>query len=98
MLGKNVVRYLLLQYAGGYGYSRNWVEPSVDLYISRTHAAKNYAVTQYKLDPEKIIVRGHFHVREYTRRNCRLSKGIGSSPSVSDYAPIGKSSFLPLAE
>ena len=64
ILGKENVRCATYcsEYAGGYGYSRNWVEPSVDLYISRTHTAKNYAVTQYKLDPEKIIVRGHFHV------------------------------------
>jgi processive 1,2-diacylglycerol beta-glucosyltransferase len=48
------------EFSGGYGYSRNWIEPSVDLYISRTRTAKNYAVSRYKLDPEKIIVRGHF--------------------------------------
>ena len=64
ILGKENVRCATYcsEYAGGYGYSRNWVEPSVDLYISRTHTAKNYAVTRYKLDPEKIIVRGHFLV------------------------------------
>ena len=62
ILGKENVRCATYcsEYAGGYGYSRNWVEPSVDLYISRTHTAKNYAVSRYKLDPEKIIVRGHF--------------------------------------
>lgn len=64
ILGKENVRCATYcsEYAGGYGYSRNWVEPSVDLYISRTPTAKNYAVTRYKLDPEKIIVRGHFLV------------------------------------
>ena len=64
ILGKKNVRCATYcsEYAGGYGYSRNWVEPSVDLYISRTRTAKNYAVTRYKLDPEKIIVRGHFLV------------------------------------
>jgi len=64
ILGKENVRCATYcsEYAGGYGYSRNWVEPSVDLYISRTRTAKNYAVTRYKLDPEKIIVRGHFLV------------------------------------
>ena len=64
ILGKENVRCATYcsEYAGGYGYSRNWVEPSVDLYISRTHTAKNYAVSRYKLDPEKIIVRGHFLV------------------------------------
>ena len=64
ILGKENVRCATYcsEFAGGYGYSRNWVEPSVDLYISRTHTAKNYAVTRYKLDPEKIVVRGHFLV------------------------------------
>ena len=57
------------EFSGGYGYSRNWIEPSVDLYISRTRTAKNYAVSRYKLDPEKIIVRGHFLVpRIYEER------------------------------
>lgn len=48
------------EFSGGWGYSRNWVEPSVDLYISRTETAKNYAVKKLKLDPSRIIVRGQF--------------------------------------
>lgn len=62
ILGKENVRCATYcsEFAGGYGYSRNWIEPSVDLYISRTSTAKNYAVSRYRLDPEKIIVRGHF--------------------------------------
>jgi len=46
------------EFSGGYGYSTNWIEPSVDLYISRTETARDYA-TKLGLAPEKIRVRGH---------------------------------------
>ncbi len=48
------------EFSGGYGYSRNWVEHSVDLYISRTETAKDYAVKALGLDPARIAVRGQF--------------------------------------
>jgi processive 1,2-diacylglycerol beta-glucosyltransferase len=32
------------EFSGGWGYSRNWIEPTVDLYISRTPTARDYAV------------------------------------------------------
>ncbi|MBC2607815.1 glycosyltransferase [Pelagicoccus albus] len=48
------------EFSGGYGYSRNWVEPTVDLYISRTETAKDYAVKKLGLAEEKIAVRGQF--------------------------------------
>ncbi|MSU18530.1 MAG: glycosyltransferase [Lacunisphaera sp.] len=32
------------EFSGGFGYSINWVEPSVDLYVSRTDTARDYAV------------------------------------------------------
>ena len=32
------------EFSGGFGYSINWVEPSADLYISRTATARDYAV------------------------------------------------------
>lgn len=48
------------EFSGGYGYSRNWVEPTVDLYVSRTETAKNYAVEKLGLDEGKIAVRGQF--------------------------------------
>jgi len=46
------------EFSGGYGYSANWIEPSVDLYISRTATARDYAV-KLGMDPERIRVRGH---------------------------------------
>jgi processive 1,2-diacylglycerol beta-glucosyltransferase len=32
------------EFSGGWGYSRNWIEPSVDLYFSRTPTARDFAV------------------------------------------------------
>ena len=48
------------EYSGGYGYSRNWVEPSCDLYISRTETARDFAVRKFGMPASKVIVRGHF--------------------------------------
>ena len=71
LLGKENVRCATYcsEFSGGYGYSRNWVEPSVDLYLSRTQTAKDFAVSRFKLDPNKIRVRGHFLIpRIYEER------------------------------
>jgi len=71
ILGKENVRCATYcsEFSGGYGYSRNWVEPSVDLYISRTKTAKDFAVSRFNLDPGKIMVRGHFLIpRIYEER------------------------------
>ncbi|MBE2213632.1 MAG: glycosyltransferase [Opitutaceae bacterium] len=46
------------EFSGGYGYSQNWIEPSVDLYISRTQTAADYAV-KLGMPRERIVVRGH---------------------------------------
>ncbi|MCC6414624.1 MAG: glycosyltransferase, partial [Opitutaceae bacterium] len=32
------------EFSGGWGYSRNWIEPTVDLYVSRTPTAGDFAV------------------------------------------------------
>jgi len=46
------------EFSGGFGYSVNWVEPSADLYISRTATARDYAV-KLGMPPERTRVRGH---------------------------------------
>jgi processive 1,2-diacylglycerol beta-glucosyltransferase len=46
------------EFSGGWGYSRNWIEPSVDLYISRTPTARDYAVKR-GIPPERSRVRGN---------------------------------------
>ncbi len=32
------------EFSGGYGYTRNWINPVVDKFISRTHSARDFAV------------------------------------------------------
>ncbi|HVU16294.1 MAG TPA: glycosyltransferase [Candidatus Didemnitutus sp.] len=46
------------EFSGGFGYSINWVEPSADLYISRTPTARDYAV-KIGMPAERTRVRGH---------------------------------------
>ncbi len=46
------------EFSGGWGYSANWIEPSADLYISRTSTARDYAV-RHGIPPERARVRGH---------------------------------------
>ena len=46
------------EFSGGWGYSVNWVEPSADLYFSRTATAADYAVKQ-GLPRAVSRVRGH---------------------------------------
>lgn len=45
------------EFSGGWGYSRNWIEPSVDLYISRTVTARDFAL-KLGIAPERALVRG----------------------------------------
>ncbi len=45
------------EFSGGWGYSRNWIESSVDLYFSRTPTARDFAVKR-GMPKEKTIVRG----------------------------------------
>src|SRR5687768_16028550 len=46
------------EFSGGWGYSRNWIEPSVDLYVSRTPTARDYAVKS-GIPVKKTRVRGY---------------------------------------
>src|SRR5204863_6173741 len=46
------------EFSGGWGYSRNWIEPSVDLYFSRTPTARDYAVKS-GIPLERTRVRGY---------------------------------------
>src|SRR5436190_15591518 len=46
------------EFSGGWGYSRNWIEPSVDLYFSRTPTARDYAV-KCGIPEKKTRVRGY---------------------------------------
>ena len=46
------------EFSGGFGYSVNWVEPSADLYISRTPTARDYAL-KLGMPRDRTRVRGH---------------------------------------
>src|SRR3954469_3178570 len=49
------------EFSGGWGYSRNWIEPTVDLYFSRTPTAHDFAVKQ-GIPAGKARVRGYLMV------------------------------------
>lgn len=59
-LGEKRVRCVTYcgEFSGGWGYSRNWIEPSVDLYFSRTPTARDFAVKS-GIAAEKSRVRGN---------------------------------------
>ena len=67
-LGKDKVRCVTYcgEFSGGWGYSINWIEPSADLYFSRTPTARDYAVRK-GMPAERCRVRGHL-----MRLRCRL--------------------------
>lgn len=60
LLGPDQVRCATYcgEFSGGFGYSVNWVEPTADLYISRTATARDYAV-KLGMPPARTRVRGH---------------------------------------
>jgi processive 1,2-diacylglycerol beta-glucosyltransferase len=71
------------EFSGGWGYSRNWIEPSVDLYFSRTPTARDYAVKK-GIPAEKARVRGylmmpqaHLEVLSPSDRQAFLSRRLG---------------------
>ena len=84
-LGPNNVRCATYcgEFSGGWGYSRNWIEPSVDLYFSRTPTARDYAVKS-GIAPDKARVRGylmlpraHLEVLSPVDRRVFLHKRLG---------------------
>jgi processive 1,2-diacylglycerol beta-glucosyltransferase len=46
------------EFSGGFGYSRNWIEPTADLYVARTATARDYAV-KLGMPPARTRVRGY---------------------------------------
>lgn len=46
------------EFSGGFGYSVNWIEPSADLYVSRTATARDYAV-KLGMPADRTRVRGY---------------------------------------
>ena len=76
------------EFSGGWGYSRNWIEPSVDLYISRTPTASDYAIKK-GMPAERAIVRGtlmlpraHVEVIPRAERGRFREKRLGLRPDL----------------
>lgn len=90
VLGAESVRCVTYcgEFSGGWGYSRNWIEPSVDLYFSRTPTAADFA-TRKGVPPERSRVRGHLMrprshleiLNESTRATFRVKK-LGLKPNL----------------
>lgn len=90
VLGAEAVRCATYcgEFSGGWGYSRNWIEPSVDLYFSRTATAHDFAV-QSGIPAERGRVRGslmlpraHLEVFSAADRRIFLSKKLGLNPDL----------------
>ena len=74
------------EFSGGWGYSRNWIEPSADLYISRTPTANDYAI-KCGIAPERARVRGylmlpraHLEVLSPAARRTFRTQQLGLDP------------------
>ncbi len=72
ILGREGVRCATYcgEFSGGFGYSINWVEPTADLYLSRTATARDYAV-KLGMPAERTRVRGYLmqpraHIEVFT--------------------------------
>jgi len=89
-LGAGKVRCAIYcgEFSGGWGYSRNWIEPTVDLYVSRTPTARDYAVKK-GVPAERTIVRGylmrprqHLEVIPTRERGVFREKRLGLRPEL----------------
>lgn len=71
------------EFSGGYGFSHNWVDDSVDRFYARTATARDFAL-KLGLRPEQTAVRGHlmspraqFDVFTPERRRAYLVERLG---------------------
>lgn len=76
------------EFSGGWGYSRNWIEPTVDLYFSRTPTAQDFAIksgipaARAKVRGSLMIPRAHLEVFDEEERRAFLSKTLGLNPDL----------------
>lgn len=76
------------EFSGGWGYSRNWIEPTVDLYFSRTPTANDFAIKK-GIPREKTRVRGtlmgtreHLEALLPSERSAFRVKHLGLRPDL----------------
>jgi processive 1,2-diacylglycerol beta-glucosyltransferase len=76
------------EFSGGWGYSRNWIEPSADLYFSRTPTARDYAVKRgipaerAKVRGSLMLPRAHLEVIAPEERGLFREKRLGLRPDL----------------
>ncbi len=90
VLGTGAVRCATYcgEFSGGWGYSRNWIEPSADLYVSRTPTARDYAL-KLGIAPGRALVRGslmrprsHLEVLAPAQRGEYRVRQLGLRPDL----------------
>jgi processive 1,2-diacylglycerol beta-glucosyltransferase len=76
------------EFSGGWGYSRNWIEPTADLYVSRTPTAADYAVKK-GIPRGRATVRGtlmqpraHLEIIPPPERGAFREKRLGLRPDL----------------
>jgi processive 1,2-diacylglycerol beta-glucosyltransferase len=90
ILGANRVRCATYcgEFSGGWGYSRNWIEPTVDLYFSRTPTACDFAVksgipaARAKVRGSLMLPRAYVEVLTPADRRVFLAKKLGLNPDL----------------
>jgi processive 1,2-diacylglycerol beta-glucosyltransferase len=76
------------EFSGGWGYSRNWIEPTVDLYFSRTPTARDFAVKngipaeRAKVRGSLMLPRAYVEVLTPADRRVYLAKQLGLNPDL----------------
>ncbi|HRJ47709.1 MAG TPA: glycosyltransferase [Opitutaceae bacterium] len=78
LLGPDQVRCATYcgEFSGGWGYSRNWIEPTVDRYFSRTPTARDYAVKR-GIPAARARVRGYLmHPRAHLEVLTEAERGV----------------------
>lgn len=76
------------EFSGGWGYSRNWIEPTVDRYFSRTPTARDYAVkkgipmARSRVRGSLMPPRAHLDVLSPVDRRVFISKKLGLDPDL----------------
>lgn len=76
------------EFSGGWGYSRNWTEPTVDRYFSRTPTAQQFALKR-GIPAERARVRGylmrprsHLEVLDAVEQTAFRTQRLGLQPQL----------------
>jgi processive 1,2-diacylglycerol beta-glucosyltransferase len=76
------------EFSGGWGYSRNWIEPTVDRYFSRTETANDFAIRRgipaerARVRNSMMLPRAHLEVLTPAERRAFLVKKLGLDPEL----------------